>query len=243
MASPLHKLAHQHMLKGNGGNTRHNFHHNMPQRMPHLKPQSTSQQPQMRFQSPQQQRHSAQQQQRLHNPQHQQQRLNNAQNVRLQNSQQQQQNQQQWVQNSLQKQEEQPFQAPSQKMFTKQTVDVAKDTEKLKNDQARLSNLHTQLYSEAEKIRQWKSEKEMEIKQKGRSLSDAIQTIDNLRKSIIELQFQNDEYSTKLNEKEKEKEETEQKLSTVREMANVLRDQMVQLENHIEQGEFRFKLE
>lgn len=217
MASPLHKLAHQHTLKGNGVSTRHNL--MQQQRMPNFKPQGGSQQ-QMRFQNPQL-RNNQQQQQRSHNPQqrHSPQRMQNL-NMRIQAP----------LQNS------QRFQAPSEKVFQKQTVDVAEDTEKLKTDQLRLSNLHTQLYSEAEKIRQWKSEKEMEVKQKERSLSDAIQTIDNLRKSIIELQFQNDEYNTKLSEKEKEKEETEQKLNTVRGMATVLRDQMVQLEGHIEKG-------
>ena len=89
-------------------------------------------------------------------------------------------------------QQQQQFQSPPQqaKMFIKQPVDVAKDAEKLKGDRERLNVLHNQLYSEAEKIRQWKSEKEMEIKLKGRNLSDAIQTIESLRKSIIDLQFQ-----------------------------------------------------
>ena len=48
--------------------------------------------------------------------------------------------------------------------------------------------------------------------------------------------LQNDEYNTKMVEKEKEKVETEQKLNTVREMAHALRDQMVQLEGQIDQG-------
>lgn len=132
---------------------------------------------------------------------------------------------------------QQQFQHPQQQQFTKQAVDVAKDTEKLQNDQQRLTTLHSKLHKEAEKIRHWKSEKEMEIKQKERSLSDAVQTIDSLRKSIIELQFQNEEFGTKLHDKEIEKEETEQKMHTVREMANVLRDQMTQLENRIAKGE------
>lgn len=133
-----------------------------------------------------------------------------------------------------QQQVQQQFQPPHQ--FTKQAVDVKKDNEKLQNDQQRITSLHSKLHKEAEKIRQWKTEKEMEIKQKERSLSDAIQTIDSLRKSILELQFQNEEFSGKLHTKQIEKEETEQKLVTVREMANVLRDQMVHLENRISRG-------
>ena len=129
------------------------------------------------------------------------------------------------------------FQHPQQQ-FTKQAVDVAKDSEKLQDDHQRLTNLHSKLHKEAEKIRRWKSEKEMEIKQKDRSLSDSIQTIDSLRKSIIELQFQNEEFSTKLHDKELEQEETEQKIKIVREMANVLRDQTTQLESRIAMGNY-----
>ena len=134
----------------------------------------------------------------------------------------------------MNQQNQQQFQQPQQ--FTKQAIDVVKDTEKLQNDQQRLTTLHSRLHKEAEKIRQWKTEKEIELKQKERSLSDAIQTIDSLRKSIIELQFQNEEFSSKLHNKEIEKEETEQKLGTVREIAQVLRDQMIHLENRISKG-------
>lgn len=134
-----------------------------------------------------------------------------------------------------QQQSKHQFHAPQQQ-FTKPVVDVIKDSEKLQNDQQRLASLHTKLHKEAEKIRHWKTEKEMELKQKDRSLSEAVQTNDSLRKSVIELQFQNEEFSTKLHEKELEKAETEQKLHTVREMATVLRDQMVQLETRILKG-------
>lgn len=139
------------------------------------------------------------------------------------------QRQQQHQQHQLQ------FQAPQQQ-FTKPVVDVAKDIEKLQNDQSRLASLHTKLHKEAEKIRNWKTEKEMELKMKDQNLVEASGTIENLRKSIIELQFQNEEFASKLQEKEIEKAETEQKLHTVREMANVLRDQMIQLENRVQRG-------
>lgn len=152
---------------------------------------------------------------------------------------QQQQHQQQQQHIQTQQQHKSQFQIPQQQI-TKPVVDVSKDTEKLQNDQQRLSSLHNKLHKEAEKIRQWKSEKEMELKQKERNLSEAIHTIDSLRKSVIELQFKNEEYSGKLQDKELEKAETEQKLHTVREMANVLRDQMVQLENRISKGKFSF---
>ena len=141
----------------------------------------------------------------------------------------------QTFQRPVHQQQQLQFQAPPQQ-FTKPVVDVAKDFEKLQNDQSRLASLHTKLHKEAEKIRNWKSEKEMELKHKDRSLHEANGAIENLRKSIIEMQFQNEEYSTKLQEKEIEKAETEQKLHTVREMANVLRDQMVQLEERVQQG-------
>lgn len=144
-------------------------------------------------------------------------------------------------QQQQQPQQQQQFQAPQQQ-FSKPVVDVAKDFEKLQNDQSRLASLHTKLHKEAEKIRNWKSEKEMELKHKDKSLHEANGAIENLRKSIIELQFQNEDFSSKLQEKEIEKAETEQKLHTVREMANVLRDQMVQLEKRVKQGNYTVKV-
>nr|XP_047127930.1 synaptonemal complex protein 1 isoform X2 [Hydra vulgaris] len=126
---------------------------------------------------------------------------------------------------------------PMQQQFSKQAIDLKKDSEKLQNDQERLSNLHSKLHKEAEKIRNWKNEKDMELKQKDRSLSDALQTIDSLRKSIYELQVQNESFSTKLHQTELEKVETEQNIKTVREMANILREQLISLENRIIKGE------
>jgi len=149
------------------------------------------------------------------------------------------QQQHQHIQQQQQQQQQLKFQAPQQQhQFTKPVIDVAKDTEKLQSDQQRLASLHTKLHKEAEKIRHWKSEKEMEIKHKDRNILEANSTIETLRKSIIELQFQNEEFSTKLNEKELERVETDQKLHTVREMANVLRDQMVQLESRVQKGSY-----
>lgn len=142
-------------------------------------------------------------------------------------------------QQQQQQQHQMQFQTQTQQQhqqFTKPVTDTAKDFEKLQTDQSRLASLHTKLHKEAEKIRNWKSEKEMELKQKDKSLHEANGANENLRKSIIELQFQNEEFTSKLQEKEIEKAETEQKLHTVREMANVLRDQMVQLEGRVEQG-------
>ena len=129
---------------------------------------------------------------------------------------------------------------PTQQQFTKHAIDLKKDSEKLQNDQERLSSLHSKLHKEAEKIRNWKNEKEIELKQKDRSLSDALQTIESLRKSIYELQVQNESYSTKLHQTELEKEETEQNIKTVREMANMLRDQMINLESRIVKGYLLF---
>lgn len=132
--------------------------------------------------------------------------------------------------------ENQQLQSNSIQQFTKQKIDVIRDTEKLSQDQQRISNLHSLLHKEAEKIRQWKTETEMELKQKDRTLSDAITTIESLRKSILDLQFQNEDYNTKLHESSLEKEETQHKIDVTREMANILRDQMIQLEKRIMQG-------
>ena len=127
------------------------------------------------------------------------------------------------------------FQQP-QHFQLKQSIDVIKDSEKLNSDQQRISSLHSKLHKEAEKIHQWKNEKEMELNAKERNLQDAMKTIDSLRKSILELQFQNEELSTKLHEREMEKEETQHKIHTCREMANVLRGQIVDVEKRLAQA-------
>ena len=52
----------------------------------------------------------------------------------------------------------------------------------------RLSQLHTRLQQEAEKIRQWKTATEMDLKQKDAKLQEALHTVDTQRRALVELQ-------------------------------------------------------
>ena len=52
----------------------------------------------------------------------------------------------------------------------------------------RLSQLHARLQQEAEKIRQWKTSTEMDLKQKDAKLQEAVHTVDTQRRTLVELQ-------------------------------------------------------
>lgn len=52
----------------------------------------------------------------------------------------------------------------------------------------RLSQLHARLQQEAEKIRQWKTATEMDLKQKDAQLQEALHTVDTQRRTLVELQ-------------------------------------------------------
>ncbi|CAB4012531.1 synaptonemal complex 1-like, partial [Paramuricea clavata] len=82
----------------------------------------------------------------------------------------------------------------------------------------RLSALHNKLHQEAEKIRKWKTKTDLELNDKTKKLQDANQTIDCQKKSILELQFQNEKLSSKLQEEIAGQIELEQKAVATREL-------------------------
>ena len=51
-----------------------------------------------------------------------------------------------------------------------------------------MSQLHARLQQEAEKIRQWKTATEMDLKQKDAKLQEALHTVDTQRRALVELQ-------------------------------------------------------
>ena len=129
---------------------------------------------------------------------------------------------------------------PSQN--SKQHFDSEKEANKLNQNADRLKDLHSRLHQEAEKIRHWKVSTEIEIKQKDKKLSDAMQTIDTLRKSILELQFQNESVSTKLQEEKSMHQETLQKIVGTRDMCNALKEHMAKLEKSLMIGKILVKI-
>ncbi|XP_071115241.1 synaptonemal complex protein 1-like [Haliotis cracherodii] len=101
----------------------------------------------------------------------------------------------------------------------------------------RLSSLHAKLHQEADKIRKWKVQIEIELKQKEKKIHEASTTNESLRKSILELQLQNENLSLKLQEEMGNREEIVQRISSTRQLCNILKDHAVKLEeklNHCE---------
>ena len=110
------------------------------------------------------------------------------------------------------------------------------DSSPLKSGE-RLTNLHSQLYQQTEKLKQWKINTEMQINDKDRKITEASKTIESLRKSILELQFLNESVSSRLHDEKTLQEETIQKIATTRNMCNALKEHLVKLETGVTTGE------
>ncbi|KAK2187874.1 hypothetical protein NP493_152g03006 [Ridgeia piscesae] len=99
------------------------------------------------------------------------------------------------------------------------------------------STLHSRLQQEAEKIRKWKVQTEIELKQKERKIQESNRTIDCLRKSMLEQQLQNESLSLKLQEEIASREEIMQKINATRDMCNLLKDFAAKVDGKLEQCE------
>ncbi|XP_020614715.1 synaptonemal complex protein 1-like [Orbicella faveolata] len=135
-----------------------------------------------------------------------------------------------------------PVNSPSNTYFRQNNPrQKEKETEKVEKDMAqsaeRIHTLHTRLHQEAEKIRKWEMSTEIEIKEKEKKLQEAVQTIDSQRKSILDLQFQNESLSSKLQEELASREEVEHKIVSTRDMCNALKDHVAKVEENIHRGE------
>ncbi|XP_072164829.1 uncharacterized protein [Diadema setosum] len=110
------------------------------------------------------------------------------------------------------------------------------DTFEIQN-QDKMNTLHSRLHHEADKIRRWKVQTEIEIRQKERSLSDAQQTIESQRKSLFELQLQNENLSVRLQEEMDHRIDISQKVVSTRDMCNLVKDYAGKLEDRLGDGE------
>ncbi|XP_064615819.1 synaptonemal complex protein 1-like [Liolophura sinensis] len=114
------------------------------------------------------------------------------------------------------------------------TSNLFKKTDQDQNEGAgRLSSLHAKLHQEADKIRRWKTQTEMELKKKESQVSEAVQTIESLRKSILELQLQNENLSLKLQDEKTNQEEIVRKIDATRNMCNLLKDHTADVEGRL----------
>ncbi|XP_071942601.1 uncharacterized protein [Antedon mediterranea] len=97
----------------------------------------------------------------------------------------------------------------------------------------KLRSLHSKLHKEADKIRKWKVDIEMDVKYKDRKLSECQQTIESQRKSILELQLQNENLSQKLQLEIDNQHDISQKIESTRSMCNILKDYSNKVEERL----------
>ena len=116
----------------------------------------------------------------------------------------------------------------NQQQVSSQKIDLKEHENEAGN---KLLSLHGKLRQEADKIRQWKLQKETELKMKEKKIMDSTQTIENLRKYILELQLQNENLSLKLQEVRSTREEMLQKVDSTRELCNILKEHVQTLKN------------
>ncbi|XP_060067799.1 synaptonemal complex protein 1-like [Ylistrum balloti] len=121
-------------------------------------------------------------------------------------------------------------------------VSNAKENEAVKQDTNTLHALH----QEADKIMKWKVQTEIEIKQKEKNIHEATCTIDMLRKSSLDLQLQNENLSLKLQEEIENREELLQRITSTRDICNLLKDHSVKTEDRLltcetEKTELKYK--
>ncbi len=76
-----------------------------------------------------------------------------------------------------------------QAQISRQNQQVQQQTNEANSQKSdRLQSLHSRLHQEADKIRRWKVQTEIEQKQKERQLKDAEETIEHQRKAVVDLQ-------------------------------------------------------
>ncbi|XP_060057816.1 synaptonemal complex protein 1 [Erinaceus europaeus] len=87
-----------------------------------------------------------------------------------------------------------------------------------------MSKLYSKLYKEAEKIKKWKVNVELELKQKENKLQENRKIIEAQRKAIQELQFENEKVSLKLEEGIQENKDLIKENNSTRHLCNVLKE-------------------
>ncbi|KAK2156170.1 hypothetical protein LSH36_220g06021 [Paralvinella palmiformis] len=105
------------------------------------------------------------------------------------------------------------------------------------NTTEKISTLHLRLQQEAEKIRKWKIQTELDLNQKDKKIKESSLIIDSLRKGILDLQIQNEKLSTKLQEEIDNRKEIVERHDATREMCNILKDYAAKVEERIQKCE------
>ncbi|CAH1799807.1 unnamed protein product, partial [Owenia fusiformis] len=93
-----------------------------------------------------------------------------------------------------------------------------------------ISSLHSKLTHEAEKIRKWKVQTEIELKEKDAKVLEMNHTVDALRKSILEMQLENENLSLKLQDEMDNREVINNKIESTRIICTALKDNTAQID-------------
>ncbi|GFV39121.1 uncharacterized protein TNCV_106971 [Trichonephila clavipes] len=103
-----------------------------------------------------------------------------------------------------------------------------------------LNSVHTKLFAGVEEIQRWKTSVEMESRQKNKKVEELLQTIELQRKTILDLQLQNENISYQLSDEMQQRSFVIEKLHSTKELCSALKKHYNTLEKHYE---YRNKIE
>ncbi|KAK6986705.1 synaptonemal complex protein 1-like isoform X1 [Biomphalaria glabrata] len=96
-----------------------------------------------------------------------------------------------------------------------------------------VSSLHARLQREADRIRNWRLQMELELQEKEKKMFEASSRMEAMKKSLLEFQLKNQRASSKLQEELKSKEELLERVNSTRELCNLLKNHASKLEDKL----------
>ncbi|GIY47713.1 uncharacterized protein CDAR_124081 [Caerostris darwini] len=95
-----------------------------------------------------------------------------------------------------------------------------------------LNSVHSKLFAGVEEIQRWKTSVEMENRQKNKKIEELLQTIELQRKTILDLQLQNENLSYQLSEEIQQRSFVVKKLHSSKELCSALKKHYNTLQEH-----------
>ncbi|CAL1284882.1 unnamed protein product [Larinioides sclopetarius] len=103
-----------------------------------------------------------------------------------------------------------------------------------------LNSIHSKLFAGVEEIQKWKTSVEMESKQKNKKVEELLQTLEVQRKTVLDLQLENENLSYQLSEEIQQRSFVLEKLHSTKELCSALKKHYNTLQGHCE---YRNKIE